>query len=318
MSARYYAALLGWRERVETFRRAIEAEVRAEDRVLDLGTGLGTFAFFAARAGAARVWGVDGDPIVHAARALAVENRLEDEAEIIRGRVPDRELPEGVDLLIFEAFPRRLLDEGTWRLLGDVARSALAPGARMLPRAARLCLAPIGASGIRRELFPPEDGSGRWRDHGIEWNVLRRYLANEPYYAMLRGETLAAEPVTGPRLPLLPLPTAEDLTIEGRWTLPDGGSVGALAFWFDLEVERGRWLSNGPETGPSAWGQVLLPVDPPLGVERRGALTARVERDPFTDGAPGWISWSVESGGEVVRGHEFAAYPAALEDLYSE
>ncbi|MGD2175984.1 MAG: 50S ribosomal protein L11 methyltransferase, partial [Candidatus Brocadiaceae bacterium] len=61
-SVKYYRDLLGDRERIEAFRRAIQRAVQPGDRVLDVGTGLGTFAFFAADAGASVVWAVDGDP----------------------------------------------------------------------------------------------------------------------------------------------------------------------------------------------------------------------------------------------------------------
>jgi predicted RNA methylase len=49
----YYADLLRDRRRIDAFLRAIAAAVRPEDHVLDVGSGLGTFA----RAAAARARG---------------------------------------------------------------------------------------------------------------------------------------------------------------------------------------------------------------------------------------------------------------------
>lgn len=92
----------------------------------------------------------------------------------------------------------------------------------------------------------------------------------------------------------------------------------ALILWFDLEPAEGVWLTNapGPDAGP--WGQILLPLDPPLEIEAGSALEAEVRRESFSDGAPGWMTWSARAEGNAeVRGHEFAAYPAALEDLYA-
>ena len=64
----YYRDLLKQSERIEVFREAIAAVVLPGDSLIEIGSGLGTFAFFAADAGAANVWAVDGDPIIHVAR----------------------------------------------------------------------------------------------------------------------------------------------------------------------------------------------------------------------------------------------------------
>ncbi|MDT8370298.1 MAG: hypothetical protein RQ745_13910, partial [Longimicrobiales bacterium] len=62
---RYYTDLLASGERIRGMRDAIREAVREGDRVLEIGTGLGTFAFFAAEAGAGEVVTVDRHPIVH-------------------------------------------------------------------------------------------------------------------------------------------------------------------------------------------------------------------------------------------------------------
>ena len=68
----------------------------------------------------------------------------------------------------------------------------------------------------------------------------------------------------------------------------------------------------------SVWGQTLLPVSPPLVVPARGQVRASVRPEPLPDGAPGWLSWAVESGAEARNGHEFAAELSSLEDLYGD
>lgn len=337
MTLDYYAGLLTYRTRIEAFREAITAAVGEGDRVLDLGTGLGTFAHFAARAGAGRVWAVDPDPVVHAARTVARANGADDRIEFLRGRIPEVELPEPIDVLVFEDLPSRLLDDRTFRLLDRVAGALLAPDARTVPRGGRLRLAPVRSSALRRRLFPldgegaadgesgmaregggsEEDGGSGTEAYGIDWGAVRPYLANQPRGEFLPAEALAGEPVGGPTLPLIPPPRARDLAVEGRWVLPGGGPVHALALWFELEVMEGRWIGNGPGPATQPWGQVVLPLDPPLPVPEKGAVEARVAPEAFPDGAPGWLAWRASSGSATVRGHEFAAYPAALDDLYS-
>lgn len=340
MSVDYYARLLAGDTRIEAFRTAIHEAVGAGDRVLDLGTGLGTFALFAARAGAGRVWAVDSDPVVHLARWVARANGLERSIEFVRGRVPGVTFPREIDVLVFEDFPQRFLDDRTFRTLRTLADEALAPGARSVPRAARLQLAPLASPELRRWLFPvhadgpvrsdgpvhadrPADAegselAGAAERYGIDWEALRPYLANQPRPTFLPRSTMAAEPVAGPARRLLPPPDPEDLAVDGRWVLEEEGVVHGLALWFDLEVSAGSWISNAPGADTEPWGQLVLPLDPPVAVPRGGALDAAVEYERLGDGAPGWLTWSARSDAGVASGHEFAAAPAALGDLYPE
>lgn len=315
MSLAYYAGLLEHGARIEAFRRGIRAAVREGDRVLDLGCGLGTFAFFAVRAGAGRVWAVDRGPVLHVARSVARANGLEERIEFVRGRVPGVELPGSFDVVVFEDFPRRLLDDRTHRMLRRVEVDLLAPGARAVPASARLRLAPVGASRSGPRTSASDAPGGRYE---IDWSPLRPYLANEPRSVRLGDEALLAEPAAGPDLSLLPPPEAGELEVRGRWTLADGAAVGGLLLWFDLETAPEDRISNapGPEAGP--WGQLLLPLDPPLRVAAGGTLEARVRPETFSDGAPGWLTWRAACGDRRAGGHEFAAYPAALGDLYPE
>ena len=63
--------MLAQRRRMEAFRAAIEAAGRPGDRVLEVGSGMATYAMFAARSGAGRVWAVEGRDIGQIARQVA-------------------------------------------------------------------------------------------------------------------------------------------------------------------------------------------------------------------------------------------------------
>ena len=78
----YYADLLRDRRRIDAFLQAIAAVVRPGDHVLDVGSGLGTFARAAARAGARRVTAIEADPTAAAlARELGLDSDHHDDAE---------------------------------------------------------------------------------------------------------------------------------------------------------------------------------------------------------------------------------------------
>lgn len=310
----YYVGLLDNLTRLQAFRAGIEAAMRPGDTVLDLGTGVGTYAFFAARAGAGHVFAVERHRVVRVARALAVANGLADRITFIEGKVPGVDLPTGVDVLVFEDFTTSLLDAATWDLL-SAAQEALAPGGRHVPLAARLVLAPVSSGQVWAASLPPREGEGVGDPLGLDWTALRTLAANTPRQLALSPEHLLAPPQASEPIPLLPVPRAERLRVEAAWIAPEPSTVHGLALWFDLEVAPGLWLSNQPSPTPEPWQQLFLPLDPPLEVPARSRVEAAAWREGTPEGRPEWLVWTLTAGDERRRGHEFAGVPLDLEDL---
>lgn len=311
-SVRMYRTMLAQRERIEAFRRAIGQVVQSGDRVLEVGTGLGTFAAFAVEAGASRVWAVDADPIVHVAKAIAELNGYADRVEFVRGRVPAVDISDPCDVVLYEDFPPRVLGPAGFRMLRAVREHFLAPGARVVPRTARIFLAPVASSRLRREILSFDDPGDR--RYGIDWSPSRSYVTNGPMAITVTPEDLAAPPVAAATF-RLDEPDAHHLGGSGTWQLERGHAVDGMAFWFDLELAPEEWLSNAPGSPSASWGQLVVPFEDPLPVSAGDRLTARVGPNVLPDGAPGWFAWEAEANGTTVRGSEFAAEPAGRADV---
>ncbi len=312
MSAKYYRNLLTQQTRIEAFRAALRRVIRPGDRVLEIGTGVGTFAFFAADAGAGRVWAVDGDPIVHVAKSVARRNDYADRIEWIRGWLPDVKLPEPADVVVFEDFPSRLLDTRVFQLLADLHARYAAPACRFVPAAARFWVAPVSSESLHTEIAPfgPSEQA-----YGIRWDSVREYVANAPLQVAIPPDALAGPPAPLSALRFATPPNVAALRGRAAWTLDRATAVHGLAYWFDLELAEGITLSNGPGADPGSWGHLFLPCDPPLPVAAGARLAAEVGPDVLAGGAPGWLGWTVAAGTAERRGHEFASVPAALADL---
>lgn len=309
---KYYRDLLAQERRIEAFRRAIAAAVRPGDRVLDVGTGLGTFAFFAVDAGAAEVYAVESDPVIYVARAVAQLNGYADRVRFVRGRIPEVSLPEPVDVVIFEDFPPRLLGGSVFRLLRAVHREFTAPAVRAVPEAAQFFIAPVRSDELWAEVAPfgPAEAA-----YGIDWSPSREYVANAPLKRAVAPASLLAPPQSVGRVRFDAAPDVGALGGLATWRLEREALVHGLAYWFDLDLGGGERLSNAPGAEPGSWGHLYLPIDPPVHVRAGGEIHAQVGADPRADGAPGWLAWEVAAEGERVRGHEFAAAPASLSDL---
>ena len=68
--------------------------------VLDVGTGTGVLAMWAAQAGARKVYAVEATSMAKMARIMVEKNGLSDKVEVIEGKMEEIELPEKVKMLL--------------------------------------------------------------------------------------------------------------------------------------------------------------------------------------------------------------------------
>ena len=63
---------------------------------MDIGCGTGILSMFAAKAGATKVFGIDCSNIVDQAQEIVKANHMDDVISIIKGKVEEVELPDGI------------------------------------------------------------------------------------------------------------------------------------------------------------------------------------------------------------------------------
>jgi SAM-dependent methyltransferase len=98
--------------RTTAFRRAIHAVVSPGDVVVDAGSGTGIMSFFAAEAGADRIYAVEISPaLVDFLRVSMQRNGLSDRVEVISGDATEAALPTPVDVVICELIDTGLMEE---------------------------------------------------------------------------------------------------------------------------------------------------------------------------------------------------------------
>lgn len=121
--------------RTLAFREAIQQVVRPGDRVVDIGSGTGIMAFFAAAAGAAEVTAVEIEPTLAACiEASAARNGLSDRVRVVRHDAAEVDLPRDADVVIAELIDTAFLDEQQVPVLNALrARGVIGERTRVVP-----------------------------------------------------------------------------------------------------------------------------------------------------------------------------------------
>ena len=111
--------------------------------VMDVGAGSGILSFFAAHAGARKVYAIEATPMAENARALVEANGLSGQIEVIQEKIEDLELPEKVDVIISEPMGILLVHERMMEVYALARKRWLKPDGKMFPSKGRIFLAPF-------------------------------------------------------------------------------------------------------------------------------------------------------------------------------
>ena len=236
----YYRGMLIQKDRMTAFREHILNVVDERDRVVEIGTGLGTYSMFAAEAGAAKVTAVEGDPIIAVAKAIARANGYSDRIQFVRGWYPNVKLPSPADVVIFENYSARLLDSSSYDLLRHVHENLLKPGGRMIPERAKIFVTPVFSEKCWSVVGPIGGAQGE-SAYGIDWHQSRDYIRNLPSHMPLKEEDPRHEAREIADIRLDSLPDAKELAGQATWCFQSDTTIHGLSYWFEFEVGKNVW-----------------------------------------------------------------------------
>ncbi|MBC7365514.1 MAG: class I SAM-dependent methyltransferase [Undibacterium sp.] len=256
--------MLADRPRMAFYHAAITRHIQPGDRVIDLGTGTGILAAFAARRGAAQVYAVDHSEILRHAKTLAVANGIQ-KVEFISMHSSKLELAEPVDVILHEQMGDCLFDEAMVTNVCDLRDRLLKPGGLILPSCFDLYCEPVKLNDVRHVPHIWE-----LNVHGYDYSSLGRQRPQEPDYYHLRScdpdfvDHFLGEPEPVMSVDLHTINEA-DMALELNFTrtVLNAGRLDGYAVYFRARVDGDLALGSGPKDVGRAphWGFRILRTD---------------------------------------------------------
>lgn len=266
--------MLNDKDRTSRFLGAIAATVLPGDIVLDLGTGTGILAVAAANAGARHVYGIEASNIALAAQTTVEANGVTDRVTLIQGWSTQVSLPERADVLVSEIIGDEPLGERVLEATLDARKRLLKPNAKLIPSRIRVLGLPVTIPHERlsRSLFTHQTTS-QWESwYGIKFGTwVELSEKHPPYFSVKPGK------ISPWACPFEPILLAEidmnsflgtSVETEVSATVENSGTINGFAFFFELELSSGNWLSTNPKqvSDDSSWRSLVQVLSSPLEV----------------------------------------------------
>ena len=292
----WHLPMLADMARNDAFQATIEAAVRPDDLVLDIGTGTGLLAMMAARAGARTVVACEALPdMADLARLVVAANGYSDQITVLAKHSTSlavgADLPRRATLLVAEIFDALLIGEGALDSFAHARSHLLAPGARIIP-AAGIVRGQLATMPRLKTMHPLGAVSG------FDLSSFARHATEKQFYPMERyGEhwTPMSEPFD-----VLNIDFHRRNLGRRDWHFPVAvthtGLVQALVLWLELQLDATTRICAGPCGTLRHWNPVAFLFDNEQSVTAGETLqiTARMGGNVLFFAMPGSANTNVK------------------------
>lgn len=286
----------------KSYFKQIQNQIKAGDVVLDLGTGSGLHTLFALRSGAKKVYAIDMDPLIEAAKKVIAQNNYSESVEFIQGYSREIELPEKVDVIISNIGFLYTVND-----LHDAAIRFLKPGGKMIPDAVSLSLSPIESP----EFYAHSIENWVNNSYGFDFSELHRLALHHPHYWTLKNERHLAATYTSPPITLKKA-VKKILKWSNDFKIKNAGTLHGIGGWYSFFTNEQEFLSTRPphELSKELWQNFIFPLAEPLQVQPGDSLhfTLSMHREIINE-APIWVWETSLNQKSIFRQSSFEGVP---------
>jgi protein arginine N-methyltransferase 1 len=238
--------------------------------VLDVGCGTAILSMFAAKAGAAKVIGIDCSNIVDHARTIVEANNLDHVVTVIKGKVEEVELPAGIEkvhIIISEWMGYCLFYESMLDTVLYARDKWLKPDGMMFPDKATLHICAIEDRQYK------DDKINWWDDvYGFDMSCIRKVAISEPLVDVVDPKQVVTNSAVVKEVDLYTV-KPEDLTFTSSFRLHvrRDDYVQAFVSFFSVEFSKCHkriGFSTGPENRYTHWKQTVFYLNDYLTVKK--------------------------------------------------
>ncbi|TMW60387.1 hypothetical protein Poli38472_000429 [Pythium oligandrum] len=277
--------------RMQSYRDAIfENPNHFKDKVvLDVGTGSGILAIWAAQAGARKVYAVEATDIAVQARKVIKANNQDHIITVIQSKIEDVELPEKVDVIISEWMGYFLLRESMFDSVLVARERWLKPDGAMFPSHASMFIAPINNEEDSNKRFHEfSNAMDNWRHFvestketwGVDMSVLgNSYRKEQDQYSLRTSAWAELSPadligdeveIAAWDLKTCTLEDMKEVKSTFKFQVTTMSRFGGFAGWFDVDfkgcvenpAEKVVTLTTSPFVQATHWAQQVFPLYP--------------------------------------------------------
>lgn len=248
--------------RNDAFDSALNAVVKPNSLVLDIGAGSGLLSMMAVRAGAKNVHAVELIPeVAEAAKAVIADNGMQEQITVhcknSAGLEIGVDLPEKADVLVSEILDAGLLGEGVLPTFRHALKHLVKPDAQIIPKEAEVFGMLIQADELK-SVTPVQNISG------FDLSAFDKFRVQEPYHPITLSEENHERlsdffPIYEIDFTNLPAPATitDPEVVEFTVSITQDGELHGIAFWFDMYVNDKIVVSSGPDGEMISWGQAV-------------------------------------------------------------
>jgi len=252
--------------RINTYQKAIRKLIGPEDVVLDLGTGTGILAFFAAQQ-AEKVYAIDHSDFIHIARKVAEHNNFKN-IDFVQSNSRDFKSDLKLDVIIHEQIGDYLFNENMIHNILDLKKRLLKPNGRILPGKFELFVEPAC-------LEEPFNIPFIWENrlYGVDFQFLKKYYEDLDEFkpADYQQEWIEAaaikhflcEPVPILTFDLNALNSEQEIPreFEISKTLTASGTFDGFCLFFKVIFDEETHFDTSPLTTYTHWGNCFFRIE---------------------------------------------------------
>ncbi len=281
------------------YQQAINRIIQPNDIVVDVGTGTGILAFFAARAGAKRVYAVESSPIASVAEQLILQNNLQDQVVLIRGHAPEIQISDEVDVIVSETVGCWGIDENILATINELCSRYGSETTKIIPENLQLYLVPVEHTQFyKRVEF--------WQNeiYGLDYSLLAEFAANNIYMRIpvnpiqfLAKPSLVSTLVIGKYY-------ETSMQLRTSFRITKSGLYHGLAGWFRMKLGPRTWITTDPRAEILHWKQCIFPALKPIALAAGDRVIVEVVADAASDQVRfDWQTFFIKRGDRKAFAH---------------